>query len=203
MTLKMLQKLPTLAPNVLTEEEEEGFEKEIRQYQGCSTLPEFEDGIRIDVWWGRVDLSKKYPCLCKMVKAVLSCFHGPQVESSFNVMNDIINNKSGRINIDTYNAIQNVKFGIRASETSSIELFRKKDYLHDRVNPLLVKNMRTSYKQYKCVLEKRKTVTEEKKDKLKVKTDLVVTKRKAKELYAKAAKKARISHSTCAAKKKK
>ena len=152
----MLQKLPTPAPNVLTEEEEEGFEKEIRQYQGWSTLPEFEDGIRIDVWWGRVDLSKKYPCLCKMVKAVLSCFHGPQVESSFNVMNDIIDNKSGRINIDTYNAIQNVKFGIRASETSSIELFRKKDYLHDRVNPLLVKNMRTSYKQYKCVFRKEK-----------------------------------------------
>ena len=123
--------------------------------------------------------------------------------SSFNEMNDIIDNKSGRINIDTYNAIQNVKFGIRASATSSIEFFRKKDYLHDRVNPLLVKNMRTSYKQYKCILEKRKTVTEEKKDKLKVKTDLVVTKRKAKELYAKAAKKARISHSTFAAKKKK
>lgn len=65
-----------------------------------------------------------------MVKYILSCFHGPQVESSFNIMNDVIDSKSGRINIDTYSSIQTVKYGIKSAEKNAIEYFKKKDYLH-------------------------------------------------------------------------
>lgn len=50
-----------------------------------------------------------YPFLFKMVPGILSIFHGPRVESSFNVMGDIIDKKSGRINLETYSTIQDIK----------------------------------------------------------------------------------------------
>lgn len=198
-TLAYLQKLPNLAPNVLVEEEISQYDLEIRKYQ-TDDLPEFEDGARIDHWWGRDDIEKKYPCLSKMVRSLLSCFHGPQVESSFNIMNDIIDNKSGRINIETYNAIQNVKYGLKASEKSAIKYYEKKDYLHEGVNPKLVKNIKTSCKQYKLELEMKRSALEEKKNRLNVRPKAaMVTKRKAKELFSKAAKKARKTHQQCIA----
>ena len=64
---------------------------------------------------------------------LLSCFHGPHVESSFNVMSDIIDKKSGKIKIETYNAIQNIKFGLRASDKSAVQYFGKNDFLHGGV----------------------------------------------------------------------
>lgn len=45
-------------------------------------------------------------------------------------MNDVIDSKSGRINIDTYSSIQTVKYGIKSAEKNAIEYFKKKDYLH-------------------------------------------------------------------------
>ncbi|XP_071149982.1 uncharacterized protein [Mytilus edulis] len=198
-TLTFLQKLPNLAPNVLKEEETNTYDLEIRKYQ-TDDLPEFEDGTRIDHWWGKDDIRKRYPCLCKMVRSLLSCFHGPQVESSFNIMNDIIDNKSGRINIETYNAIQNIKYSLKACEKGAITFHNKKDFLHEGIDPKLVRNMRTSCKQYKLELEMKRSALEEKKKRLNVTTKTaMVTKRKAKELCAKAAKKARKTHQQCIA----
>lgn len=84
-----------------------------------------------------------------MVKALVSCFHGPQVEASFGVMNDIINGKTNRMNVDTYNAIQGVKYGLKATGKSRIEYFHKEDFLHERANPSLVRNMQSSSGIYK------------------------------------------------------
>ncbi|VDI24898.1 Hypothetical predicted protein [Mytilus galloprovincialis] len=159
-TLTFLQKLPYLAPNFLTEEETNTYDLKTRKYQ-TDDLSEFEDGTRIDHWWGRDEIRKRYPFLCKMVMSLLSCCHGLQVESSFNVMNDIIDNKSGRINIDTYNAIQNVKYSLKACEKGDIAFHNKKDFLHEGINPKLVRNMRTSCKQYKLELEMKRSALEE------------------------------------------
>ena len=38
--------------------------------------------------------TKIYPALCKMTIGALSIFHGPRVESTFNVMGDIIGVRS-------------------------------------------------------------------------------------------------------------
>ncbi|CAC5389051.1 unnamed protein product [Mytilus coruscus] len=108
-------------------------------------------------------------------------------------MNNIIDNKSGRINIETNNAIQNFKYSLKACEKSAIAYHNKKDYLHEGINTILVKNMKTSCKQYKLELEMKRNALEEKKNRLNVRPKAaMVTKRKAKELCAKAAKKARV-----------
>lgn len=166
-------------------------------------MPDFEDGSRIDHWWGREDIyKKKYPCLSKMVRALLPCFHGTQVESSFNIMNDIIDDKSGRIKVETYNAILNIKYGLKASRNSAIQYFGKKDYLHEGINTNLIRNMRTSCKSYKEELEQKRATKEENKNKLNIRPkQKLVTKRKAKKIAAKAAKKARVTHMQCVSKK--
>ncbi|XP_064597320.1 uncharacterized protein LOC135463806 isoform X2 [Liolophura sinensis] len=187
------QKLPALAPNVLTETEEELYELNIRKYQ-TDQHPDFPEGSRIDEWWGKEEICLKYPCLSKMAKAVLSCFHGPQVESSFNVMNDVIDAKSGRLNIETYQAIQNIKYGLKASGKSAVEYFKKRDHLHDKVDHTLVRNVKRSFSQYKAILEEKKSVATEKQKQLDIRAQSTLTKRKAKELCQKAAKKARVEH---------
>ena len=65
------------------------------QYMADLGLPPFknDNDSRIDDWWAEVDSTGKYAALTKLVKAVLSCFHGPQVESSFSVMGDIIDKR--------------------------------------------------------------------------------------------------------------
>jgi len=133
------------------------------------------------------------------VDSILSCFHGPQVESSFNIMNDVIDSKSGRINIDTYSSIQTVKYGIKSAEKNTIEYFKKKDYLHEKVDATLCSNLRSSCRQYKAVLARKKEQSEERKRTLNIcqsqSADKVMAKRKAKELFAKAAKKSKLAHS--------
>jgi hypothetical protein len=103
--------------------------------------------------------------------------------------------ESGRINIDTYNSIQNVKYGLKSEEKSAIEYFKKKDYLHEKIDGSLCANMRSACRQYKTVLAKKKEQTEQRKLKLSILTKKVLAKRKAKELFSNAAKKAKLSHS--------
>lgn len=91
-TLSYMQNLPTYATTVLNEAETVEYDQEIRKFHIDNSLPEIED-TRIDHWWGKYEVVQKYPNLSKLVQALLSCFHGPQVES-FNVMNDVIDNKS-------------------------------------------------------------------------------------------------------------
>jgi hypothetical protein len=49
------------------------------------------------------------------VQAALSCFHGPLVESSFNVMGEIMDKSTTNMDIETYCALQTVKMAVQAS----------------------------------------------------------------------------------------
>ena len=77
------------------------------------TLPKIITGdssIRLDKWWSVIFTTGKYPALSAVVKACLSIFTGPQVESSLSIMNDIIKKKSGRMLTETYSAIIGTKY---------------------------------------------------------------------------------------------
>lgn len=166
-TLQRLQKLPSLITNVLTNEDVESYSFEVHQYQVDLSLPSPVDDlgqlISLDIWWSKIFRMEKYPSLSKMVKSILSCFHGPQVEGSFNIMSDVIDKRSGRMNIETYSSIQTVKYKMRSREQSAVEYFKKKDFLHDAVDANLCRNLRSSRKSYQTELENKKKVTESRK----------------------------------------
>jgi hypothetical protein len=188
--LRLRKRVSILAPA-----EEEVYDKEVRSYNVDPDLPADDlDGnpVRIDVWWFAV--SKRYPFLGKVVLGVLSCFHGPQVEGTFNVMGDVIDKRSSRMNIETYDSIQTVKYALLAKERNAVQHFQKEDYLHDHVDVNLCNNLRSAYSKYKAVQEEKREKTEKKKLKYKLKQGKSITKRKAKELQKLAAKKARKSH---------
>ena len=78
-----------------------------------SELPLPEETERLDFWWNKVFKTKRYPVLSSLVHPCLSIFTGPMVECSFSVMNDIIDSRSGCMEIDTYSAIVTTKYNIK------------------------------------------------------------------------------------------
>ena len=128
--------------------------------------------LRIDVWWAAVFASNKYSALSKMVWALLSCFHGPQVESSFSIMGDVMGKQSGNMNIEIFSAIQTVKYKLSSQNKSAIDFFKKDNFLHDQIDNKLCRNMKTSYHEYQKQLENKKQEIQKKRQKLNATKDI-------------------------------
>lgn len=155
-TAEALRNLKDMVP-LISDDEKEKYDLEVQQLQVDLSLKSATEHARIDTWWTEVAKSKKYPLLCKLVFALLSIFHGPQVESSFNTMGDVIDIRSCQMNIETYSAIQCVKYHLSTRGLSAVEDFKRKDVNHDKVDKNLCTNMRNSAAEYKKELEKKKT----------------------------------------------
>ena len=91
------------------------YTAEIRNYIIDNQLPQPLENERLDSWWNKVSKTSCYPILSRLVYASLSIFTGPMVESSFSMMNDIIDSRSGRMDIDTYSAIMTTKYNLQSS----------------------------------------------------------------------------------------
>ena len=141
-------------------------EKECRRIIIDLNLPAFdEEKNRADIWW--YQLKGRYPTICKVSLALLSIFHGPRVESSFSMMGNILDKQSGRMNVDTYSAIQTVKYNVLDNPASkngvkSISSFKRGDKLHTPIVSNLCYNMRNARGRYKARL---KDIAKENKDK--------------------------------------
>ena len=151
---KYMLGLTTLVSKIV-KEELNNYEAEVRLFQTCpeGKLPEVEDDETIDTWWSHVAETGNFSCLTKMVLAILTSYHGPQVESAFSIIGEVIDDKSARTNIKTYSAIQSVKCILKAEGRDAVDYFRKADYLRDPVHLILVKNMTTSNRRYKEELQ--------------------------------------------------
>lgn len=145
----------------------------MHKYVVDMNLPTFEQTSRVDDWWSSVKKAGIYPGLCRLALAALSVFHGPQIESSFNTMGDILHVKSSNTSVETYGSYQSVKFHLRTVGKSAIEVFRRKDIKYDNVNPALCKNMQGSSRAYRTVLETKRRAAEEKTRRVQVKTSVL------------------------------
>ncbi|XP_030828178.1 uncharacterized protein LOC115919185 [Strongylocentrotus purpuratus] len=143
-TLQRLLQLPQLVAFALKDVQTHEYEKEARQYNTDKEIVNTEE--RIDIFWS--SLREKYPVMTRVALALVSCFHGPQVESSFSIMGNVLNTERPNLHIETFSSIQTVKYELTASGKSGIRYFRRKNYLKDQVNPKLCKNMRSAYKSY-------------------------------------------------------
>ena len=56
-----------------------------------------------------------------MSLALLTTFHSPRVESSFSVMDEVMDKNSGRMNASTYFAIQTVKYSLNAKHLTLLD----------------------------------------------------------------------------------
>lgn len=151
-TLLKFKRLPELTQNALTQDKI-SYNLEVHKYQIDKKLasPSDTDGkiMRLDEWWAKVFADGSYPALSKMVKAILSCFHGPQVESAFSSMSSVLDKECGHMSIDTLSAIQTEKYKFLSCNKSALEFFKRDDHLHSPVHKTLCKNLRHAHKVYK------------------------------------------------------
>ena len=125
------------------------FTAELRNYVINFDLPQTQETGRLDVWWNKIFETKRYPILRSVVKASLSIFTGPMAESSFSMMNDIIDSQSGRTEIDTYSAIMSVKYQLKLAGVTVLSKFYRKDILRDPVDGNMCYYIRTASSRYK------------------------------------------------------
>ena len=125
---------------------------------------------------------------------MLSRFHGPQVEGSFKTMGDVIDPKSCRMNVETYSAIQTVKYGLRTEQNAVIKKFTRTYYLHEKVDTTLCRNLRSSAARYKAHLRDKMKEQEETKERLKLQKERLQSKKTAKTILEEVEKKARLLH---------
>ena len=142
------------------------YAPEIRNYIIDNQLPQPLENERLDSWWNKVSKTSRYPILSRLVHASLSIFTGPMVESSFSMMNDIIDSRSGRMDIDTYSAIMTTKYNLKSSGKTSTQKFARKNVLHDPIDSKMCYFIRTSNSRYKKRLSKNAEVLKQKKEQL-------------------------------------
>ena len=194
LTLKYLLHLAEMVQTVLKCEDRDAYEIEVRQFQVDTKLSNLQDGQRIDEWWSCVALSNTYPLLAKVALALLSCFHGPQVESTFSIMGQVLDPQSSRLNVTSLSAIQTIKYSLKASGESATKFFRRDRVALDPVDGRLSANMRSSYAEYKKEQEAALREKEEKKQQLAAKSEEAASKQAVKLAAILASKKARQHH---------
>ncbi|GBM02139.1 hypothetical protein AVEN_190570-1 [Araneus ventricosus] len=111
--LELMKELPLYASNVV-QDSEKAYDLEIHNFQNDHFSDIVEESV--DLWWGDVENTLKYPLLSRMTFALLTCFHEPKVESSFSIMNNVITPGSNRLNVSTFNAMQCIKYELRSQK---------------------------------------------------------------------------------------
>ena len=96
------------------------FTTELKNYVIDSDLPQPQETERLDGWWTKIFETKHYPILSSLVKASLSIFTGPIVESSFSIMNDTIDLQSGKTELAAYSAIMTVKYQLKSAGVTAL-----------------------------------------------------------------------------------
>ena len=116
---------------------DQDIQRELVRFNVDLTVPSFKEGESIVEWWGHhvFDKPDKYSSLSAMVKCCLSIFHGPRVESSF--LNDVIDQRSGNMNVPTFIAIQTVKYTLQSRGKTAVQLFRREDVKFGEVDRTL------------------------------------------------------------------
>ncbi|GBM72669.1 hypothetical protein AVEN_213170-1 [Araneus ventricosus] len=109
------------------------LQKEVHKYHAAS-LWQPQQNEPVDNWWMEVKNSRQFPLLSNMVCAMLTCFHGPKVESHFNVMNSAITSETNKLSVELFDAIQIVNYELMFEKKSAVQLYKNKDYLKNKVD---------------------------------------------------------------------
>ena len=92
----------------------------------------------LDAWFNKnIFDGEWFPIFSQVVKTALCIFHWQRVDSSFNVMDDIIDKS-------TFSSIQ-TEYGLKVRSKSAKTMFIKKDFRHDAIDPNLVRNLTNAH----------------------------------------------------------
>ena len=162
--LQGLRKLPTLAKNILEDSELEQYGNEVTKYTSDTTLPSYEEPsesmkdkssiTRLDKWWAEVKATGRYEKLSKMVLALMSCFSGPLVEGSFNLMKHILDSNRYSMSMITYNSYLTVQYYFQSRNTDSVSMFKRENIKYGAIDKEICVNIKKSASEYKKLKER-------------------------------------------------
>ncbi|GBN11906.1 hypothetical protein AVEN_263872-1 [Araneus ventricosus] len=176
--LELMKELPLYASNVVQDSEKEAYDLEIHNFQNDHFSDIVEESV--DLWWR---IPQNILLLSRMTFALLTCFHEPKVESSFSIMNNVVTPGSNTLNVSTFNAMQCIKYELRSQKKkkkSAVCMFSKHDFLKEKVDPKLVRNVRNSRNVYFVKLKQNKSLREERIKELNASKEKALTKKSCK-----------------------
>ena len=109
--------------------------------------------VKMNEWWAAI---KVCPTLKLIAKCALSIFHGPQVESSFSFMKDLMSKKKGRMTVSTFSSMQTIKYYLMSKKAVSVHLFQRSSINHTPVDRALVANIISATRCHKEELKEKR-----------------------------------------------
>ena len=100
----------------------------------------------------------KYPSLSKLVKVFLTVFHGPVVESTFNLMDTIVTDSRTSMGVDSLDAVQTVKFDLLSTNSATFDKYASINPINETLEKNLLHNLRTSWTSYKDDLKNKQDI---------------------------------------------
>lgn len=160
-TMSAFFNLSSHLSHIFSEAEMQDLDLEIRLYQTDMSVTEMLhsfDGIQkklpMDEYWYEIfklrdDINNpKFPVLSKLIKACLTCFHGPMIESAFNFMDNIITDTRTSLKIDSLDAVQTVKYYLMSTNSTTCEKYGCDDPKTTPMDKNLIKNVLGSWNAY-------------------------------------------------------
>ena len=147
-THERLLSLKSFFEHFISKESPSDFTAKLENYVVDSDLPNLQNFEQLDIWQNKLFETKRYPVLSSIERAFLSIFIRLMVENLFSMINDIIDSRYGRIEINTYSAIMIVKYQLKSAGVIASSKFYRKDILRDPIDRNLC-YMRTSCSWYK------------------------------------------------------
>ena len=142
--LRCLRYLAQTVPTVLKEGEQDAYDREVHSFvnEDTSKLP--SSTLPIDKWWAQVG-EMGFSHLAKVAGALLTCFHGPTVESSFSEMGNIVPTRRNRLAHKSFIASHQVKQFFKPD--GSVNRFSRENVNHSPINlgGRLLRSMRSAY----------------------------------------------------------
>ena len=178
----------------LTEEGKMKVSEEIKDYQCDQSLLPYTANTDIVTWWASVMQTGKYCNLSLILAAALSIFHGPAVESSFSIMNNVLTSNTSRMDICTFSSIQTVKYALRSKNVSAVDYLKRTDSTHSPINKRLCATMRSAGAAYKQQKKEAAEKSEKRRDLYKLCHQKATSKSKAREIQQKRANEAMLAH---------
>ncbi|GBM56314.1 hypothetical protein AVEN_125065-1 [Araneus ventricosus] len=125
LSLTLMKGLPDLV-TAISVAERDAYVLEVHKYHTASLRQPQQEPV--DNWWMEVKNSRQFPLVSNMACAILTCFHGPKVESSFSIINSVVISETNRLSVESFDAIQTVKYELMSEKKSAVQL-HKKGYL--------------------------------------------------------------------------
>ena len=181
---KSIKALAHCLPNVIDEASAGSLAVEADKYTTDLQVQDFasnyiEQKMSVDLdFWSKVFSLKtfnepRYPVLQLLISALLSIFSGPLIESTFNIMDDIVEKDRSKLTVENYEAIAIVKTTLKRQNVSAVNMV---------VDAQMKRSCIRAYATYQECLAKKKELAEKKKEeKLKASISLL-KKEKAKRI---------------------